>query len=193
MARHRTGTRLDSVSRHRNTDGCRDIDLSWWRSDAHPITMNTPRMQSSILEREFNSVVDAALKQSNVLYLRPVIQERNLVSSGSWFSPRSAVPPHNGVGDWCLKKVRCEVTWVQAHRHSTARSSGLRPDGTSVHPDGRIRLVAISCRQLLFGPGEGRVITPDAGHDDSQFSRRGNDSFLHSLPGDQPHGPCFER
>ena len=117
---------------------------------------------------------------AKVLYLRPLIQERISVASGSWFSPRSAVPPHNGVGGWCLKKVCCEVTYVQAHRHSTARSSGLRPDGTSVHPDGRVRLVVISCRQLLFGPGEGRAVTPNAGHDDSQFSRRGNDSFFHS-------------
>jgi len=44
-----------------------------------------------------------------VLYLRLVFQVRFSVSSGSWFSPRSAEPPHNGVGDWCLWKVRCEV------------------------------------------------------------------------------------
>lgn len=128
-----------------------------------------------------------------VLYLRPLNQERDLVSSGSWFSPRSGVPPHNSVGDWCLKKVRCEVACIQAHRHSTARSSGHRPDGTSLHPDGRIRFWIISCRQLLFGQGEGRAVTPDAGHDDSQFSRRRNDGFFHSPSRDQPHGPRLER
>ena len=85
------------------------------------------------------ALVEFAAACTNVLYLRPLIQGRISVSSGSWFSPRSAVPPHNGVGDWCPKKVRCEVAWVQAHRHSTARSSGHRPDGTSLHPDGRIR------------------------------------------------------
>lgn len=102
------------------------------------------------------------------------------------------MPPHNGVGDWCLKKVRCEVARIEAHRHYTARSSGHRPDGTSVHPDRRIRLVVISCRQLPFGPGEGRAVAPAAGHDDSQFSRCGNDGFLLSPPRDQPHCPCFE-
>ena len=79
------------------------------------------------------------------------------------------MPPHNGVGDWCLKKVCCEVACIQAHRHSTARSSGHRPGGTSLHPDGRIQYRTISCRQLLFGPCKGRAVTPDAG-DDGQFS-----------------------
>ena len=50
------------------------------------------------------------LLANNVLYLRPLIQGCISISSGSWFSPRSAMPPHNGVGDWCLKKVRCEIT-----------------------------------------------------------------------------------
>ena len=36
---------------------------------------------------------------SKVLYLRPLVQGCISVSPGSWFSPRSALPPHNGVGD----------------------------------------------------------------------------------------------
>ena len=37
--------------------------------------------------------------QTNVLYLRSRFQGWIWISSGSWFSPGSVVPPHNGVGD----------------------------------------------------------------------------------------------
>ena len=45
------------------------------------------------------SAADLSEAGLNVLYLRSQFQGRIWVSTGSWFSPGSVVPPHNGVGD----------------------------------------------------------------------------------------------
>lgn len=73
---------------------------------------------------------------------------------------------------------------AQAHRHWSARSSGLRPEhclagdckaicreGKRLHTrTGLFVFSALSCKQLLFGPREGCPVAPDAGHHDGQLS-----------------------
>lgn len=88
-----------------------------------------PTLGPTAANGRFPTKATNAALVTNVLYLRPMVQGRIGVASGSWFSPGSVVPPHDGVGDRMPPLVRCEIARL-AHRRSTARSSGLRPDGT---------------------------------------------------------------
>ena len=144
------------------------------RRSCGSLTLKPTQTAAAMLHRARGWAKRSKLRLANVHYLRPLIQGNISVSLGSWFSPRS--PEFRRI-DIRRRGHPATVPIIARQAYRIA----MLPRGGDVFTPGRAYSVrAISCRQLLFCPGEGRTVAPNAGHDDSQFSRRRNDGSFYS-------------